>query len=73
MSNRQRQIYQSENGDKWLLCRDNDSRVFILHKANVPSGGAATEIGLGDFLGGGKWGPENQALVRLVGSLVDQS
>ena len=34
MSDRQREIYHSENGDRWLLCRDDDGRVFILHKAN---------------------------------------
>jgi hypothetical protein len=68
----QREIYHSENGDRWLLCRDDDGRVFVLHKANVSSGGPATKIELGDFLGRGKAGPEHQALARLVGSLVDK-
>jgi len=36
MSDHQREIYHSENGDRWLLCRDEDGRVFVLHKANVP-------------------------------------
>ena len=67
----QREIYRSENGDRWLLCRDDDERVFVLHKANVSSGGAVTKIELGDFLGRGKAGPEHQALARLIGSLVD--
>ena len=66
-----REIYHSENGDRWLLCRDDDERVFVLHKANVSSGGAMTKIALGDFLGRGKAGPEHQALARLIGSLVD--
>jgi hypothetical protein len=35
MSNRQREIYHSENGDRWLLCRDDDGRAFVLHKANA--------------------------------------
>ena len=74
MSDRQREIYLSENGDKWLLCRDEeeDGRVFVLHKANVSSGGTATKIELGDFLGRGKAGPEHQALSRLIGRLVDE-
>ena len=72
MSDHQREIYHSENGDRWLLCRDNDGRVFVLHKANVSSGGTATKIELGDFLGRGKAGPEHQALARLIGSLVDR-
>jgi hypothetical protein len=65
-------IYHSENGDKWFLCRDDDSRVFVLHKANVSSGGTVTKIELGDFLGRGKAGPEHQALASLIGSLVDE-
>jgi hypothetical protein len=71
MPDRQREIYHSENGDKWFLCRDEDGRVFVLHKANVSSGGATTKIELGDFLGIGKAGPEHQALSRLIGKLVD--
>ncbi len=71
MSDHQREIYHSENGDRWLLCRDDDGRVFVLHKANLSSGGTATEIELGEFLGRGKAGPEHQALARLIGSLVD--
>ena len=67
MSDRQREIYHSENGDRWLLSRDDDGRAFILHKANPSSGG----IELGDFLGAGKAGPEHQALIRLIGSLVE--
>jgi hypothetical protein len=71
MSDHQRQLYHSENGDRWFLCRDNDGRVSILHKANVSSGGTTTKIDLGDFLGRGKAGPEHQALTRLIGTLVD--
>ncbi len=72
MSDHQREIYHSENGDRWLLCRDDDGRVFVLHKANVSSGGTTTKIELGDFLGRGKAGPEHQALARLIGGLVDK-
>jgi hypothetical protein len=72
MSDHQREIYHSENGDRWLLCSDDDGFVFVLHKANASSGGSATKIELGDFLGRGKAGPEHQALARLVGSLVDK-
>jgi hypothetical protein len=71
MSDHQREIYHSENGDRWLLCRDGDGRVFVLHRANVSSGGTLTRIELGDFLRKGNAGPEHQALGRLVGTLVD--
>ena len=30
MSDYQREIYHSENGDRWLLCREDDGRVFVL-------------------------------------------
>jgi hypothetical protein len=71
MSNHQREIYHSDNGDRWFLCRGDDSRVFVLHQANVSSGGVAIKIEIADFLGRGKAGPEHQALVRLIGGLVD--
>lgn len=71
MSDNQREIYHSENGDRWFLCREDDGRPFVVHKANVASGGTVTKIELRDFLGRGKEGPEHQALVRLIGSLVD--
>ena len=48
-------------------------RVFVLHKANLSSGGTATKIELGDFLGRGKAGPEHQALARLIGTLLDNN
>jgi hypothetical protein len=71
MSDYQREIYHSENGDSWFLCRGDDSRIFVLHKANVSSGGTTTKIELSEFLGRGKSGPEHQALAGLIGSLVD--
>jgi hypothetical protein len=70
MPSKEREIYRNENGDQWLLCRD-DNQVFVLHRANKPSGGMLTHIALGDFLRKGNAGSEHQALVRLIGSLVD--
>src|ERR1700686_172710 len=34
MPKHEREIYHSENGDRWFLCRDDDDRTFVLHKAN---------------------------------------
>jgi hypothetical protein len=73
MSDGQREIYHSANGDKWLLCRGADNRVFIEHRANLSSGGKLTPIEIGTFLGPGKSGPEHQALLRLIASLVDEA
>jgi hypothetical protein len=52
-----RKIYQSENGDSWWLCRESGN-VFVLHEANVPSGGAITRIALSQFLSSGGNPPE---------------
>lgn len=46
--------------------RGDDSRPFVVHKANISSGGKVTAIELGDFLGAGKAGPEHQAGFRTI-------
>lgn len=56
-----KEVYHSENGDRWFLCRNDDGQVYIEHKANLSSGGKVTIIELGDFLGKGRAGPEHQA------------
>jgi hypothetical protein len=68
-----RELYRSApNGDRWLLVREvNSGRVFVEHQPNVSSGGRTTQIEIKDFLVRGGRGPEYQALVRLIGTLVD--
>ena len=66
-----RELYRSPNGDSWFLGREpTDGRAFIIHQPNAPSGGRLSHIELGDFLRDAK-GPEQQALLRLIGTLVD--
>ena len=68
-----REPYHSSNGDRWHLARDLDTgRVFIRHQANVPSGGHAADIEIGPFLSQGS-GPEQQELLRPIGTLVDET
>ena len=68
----QRELYSSPNGDKWLLKRDPATgNAFVRHEANVPSGGKRTDIDIGEFLSGGQRNPEHQALLRLIGTLVE--
>lgn len=70
MSDR-REIYRSPNGDTWFLGREpQDGRAFIVHQPNAPSGGRLSHIELGEFLRSGN-GPEQQALLRLIGILVE--
>ena len=67
-----RQLYSSANGDRWFLVRDGESgQVFVRHEPNLPSGGNASTIEIGTFLSQGPRGPEHQALLGLIGSLVD--
>ena len=69
-----RELYRSApNGDRWSLVRDTASeRVCIEHEPNASSGGQTTCIEIGNFLAHGGHGPEHQALLRLIGSLVEE-
>jgi hypothetical protein len=66
---RTRELYSSPNGDRWHLCKDASGRVFVLHQANIPSGGQISQIELGHFLTRG-YGPEQQALFQMIGTLI---
>jgi hypothetical protein len=69
-----RAIYASSNGDRWLLVRDPASgRVLVRHEPNAASGGRTSELGVGEFLVRGSHGPEHQELLRLIGTLVDDT
>ena len=67
-----REFASSSNGDRWFLGRDGASGVaHVVHKSNVPSGGAVTHIELGAFLNRGPSAPEILGLLRMIGSLVN--
>jgi len=71
MSDR-RELYQSPQGDAWHLGREpEDGRAFVIHQPNGPSGGRLRHIEIGAFLNDGTGKPEQQALLRLIGTLVD--
>ncbi len=71
MTNR-RELYRSPNGDTWFLGREPQSGLaLVIHQPNGPSGGQLSHIELGAFLQGGAKGPEHQALLRLIGALVE--
>jgi hypothetical protein len=46
--------------------------VFVLHQANVPSGGQTSQIELRDFLARG-YGPEQQALLQMIATLIESA
>ena len=67
-----RELYASPNGDRWFLARDPATgRVLVRHVANAASGGQVSDIEIGDFLARGMHNPEHQALLRLIGALVE--
>lgn len=69
MPAQKRELYASPNGDKWYLARESETgRLFVRHKANLPSGGQVTDIDIGAFLRGGRRHPEHQALLRMIGT-----
>ncbi len=71
MTTDRRLIHASSNGDRWWLCRGDDpADVAILHEPNAPSGGRASRVSVGAFLRAGAGGPEHQALLHLIGSLI---
>jgi hypothetical protein len=71
MPNR-RELYRSPNGDTWFLGLEPETgHAFIIHQPNAPSGGRLSPMELGAFLGTETKGPEHQALLRLIGTLVE--
>jgi hypothetical protein len=71
MSDR-RELYCSANGDTWFLAREpTDGRAFIIDQPNAPSGSRLSHIELATFLSSKASGPEHQALLRLIGTLVE--
>ena len=65
-----RKLYASPNGDTWYLVKDVIGPA-IVHLPNELSGGQADRVTIGAFLAGGD-GPEQQELLRLIGTLVDR-
>lgn len=66
-----RELYRSPNGDSWFLGREPTSgRAFVIYQPDSPTGARLSHIELGEFLRSGS-GPEQQALLRLIGALVD--
>jgi len=68
----ERVLYQSSNGDSWLLTRDPVSKLpAVKHQPNVSSRGQISYTDIGKFLRDGANGPEHQALLNLIGTLID--
>jgi hypothetical protein len=66
------EIYKSANGEGWFLCRNESGHVYVVHEPSEASGGKSSFIGLGDFLSSAATGPEHEALLHMIGSLVER-
>ena len=66
-----RKLHESPSGDRLYLIRDPSGAVFIRHEANVASGGHIEHVEVSAFLSAGQ-GPEQQELLRLIGTLVEE-
>lgn len=66
-----REVYASENGDRWHLGRRvGSTRLFVRHQANLPSGGHVTDVELTAFLRSRRSTPEREALMQVICDLV---
>lgn len=63
-------FYVSENGDTWLLLKEDDI-LSVQHRPNAASGGEARIFELGAFLVQERHSPQNRALRDLIASLLD--
>lgn len=69
-----REFASSANGDRWFLGRDDETmHPYVLRKANGPSGGNESRVELGAFISREAGSPEHEALLRLIGTLVEDS
>lgn len=64
------EFYKSSNGDRWFLVLNEMGHVYVAAEPNEASGGRGEAIGIGEFLSAENSGPEHDALLRMIGSLV---
>lgn len=66
-----KELYRSPNGECWYLaCDPSNGHGYVLQEPDLPSGSRPTRIAVGAFLSGPPEAPEQQALLRLIGTLV---
>jgi hypothetical protein len=62
----ERVIYESSNGDVWVLARDPASEMpTVKHQPNASSGGPTSYTDIGKFLRVGAGSLEQEALLKL--------
>lgn len=69
MSASERVFYSSENGDQWMLTNQNGT-LSVRHQSNASSGGNTRTHELSAFLENEQHAAQNQALRKLIATLV---
>jgi hypothetical protein len=64
-----KELYNSPNGDRWLLSQDASGVLVVVHQPNESSGGRQSELRVELFLAQGGHGPEREALMRELAVL----
>ncbi len=59
-------VYRSPNGDDWTLENEGSGETVVVHRANIPSGGAVTHIAIFDLLERNSGSPEAEAVRRAL-------
>lgn len=65
-----RQLYRGADGETWLLVKDQAGAPAIEHRSADP-GAMPEHLGVTAFLAGRRPGPQQEELLRLIGTLVD--
>ena len=63
------ELYNSPNGDRWVLAKDNSGKLVVVHHPNKASGGRPSELEVEVFLSQGGQGPEYHALRDALAAL----
>lgn len=62
-----REFASSTNGDRWFLRHDEVTNTeVVVHRGNSSSGGHETSTALSSFLKHRPFGPEHDALIRIL-------
>jgi hypothetical protein len=64
-----KELYNSPNGDRWFLLKDNNGKLVVIHEPNKSSGGTPSEVAVDVFLAHSGRGPEHEALVQELAAL----
>src|SRR6476620_11342442 len=66
-----KELYSSPNGDQWILSKDAEGKLVVIHRPNKSSGGRPSEIAVEVFLSQVGQRPEHHALLRELATISE--